>query len=94
MDKYNIEFYTKQNGEQPAREFMLSLDSKMQAKIIRILDMLEVNGPLTGMPHSEYLVDGIFEIRAKQSNNINKWFCEEDTKNAQKRNNTSKEISC
>lgn len=70
MDKYNIEFYTKQNGEQPAREFMLSLDSKMQAKIIRILDMLEVNGPLTGMPHSEYLVDGIFEIRAKQSNNI------------------------
>lgn len=70
MDKYNIEFYTKENGEQPAREFMSHVDSKMQAKLIRILDMLELNGPLTGMPHSEHLVDRIFEIRAKQSNNI------------------------
>ena len=70
MIKYDIEFYSKQNGEEPAREFILKIDEKMQAKILRIIDLLEANGPQLRMPYSESLEDGIFEIRAKQSSNI------------------------
>ena len=34
MDKFIIDFYTKENGEQPAKDFILGLEPKMQAKII------------------------------------------------------------
>lgn len=50
MDKFIIDFYTKENGEQPAKDFILGLEPKMQAKIIKVLDLLENNGPLTGLP--------------------------------------------
>ena len=70
MTKYDIEFYSKENGEEPAREFILELDEKMQAKMLKIIDLLEVNGPQMRLPYSESLEDGIFEIRAKQSSNI------------------------
>lgn len=70
MNKFIIDFYTKEDGEQPAKDFMLELNPKMKAKIIKVLDLLENNGPLTGLPYSEHLENGIFEIRAKQSTNI------------------------
>lgn len=70
MKYYNIEFYSKVNGEEPAREFILELEPKLQAKVLKIIDLLEVNGPQTRLPYSEYLEDGIFEIRAKQSSDI------------------------
>lgn len=35
MTNYNIEFYSKGNGEEAAREFILRLDPKMQAKILK-----------------------------------------------------------
>ncbi|MBQ2986171.1 MAG: hypothetical protein IJE23_01670 [Tyzzerella sp.] len=55
MIKYDIEFYSKQNGEEPAREFILKIDEKMQAKILRIIDLLEANGPQLRLPYSESL---------------------------------------
>ena len=70
MDKYIIEFYELPNGSEPAKEFIKSLDAKMKAKILKILDLLEENGPTIGFPHSEHLQDGIFEIRGKQGSNI------------------------
>lgn len=70
MKKYTIEFYGKDDGAEPAREFIESLDAKMIAKIIRVTELLERNGPLVRMPYSEYLRDGIFEIRAKQGSDI------------------------
>ena len=72
MQNYNIEFYSKENGEEPAREFILGLEPKMQAKILKILDLLQNNGPYMRLPYSEHLDDGIFEIRAKQSTNISR----------------------
>lgn len=72
MQNYDIEFYSKENGEEPAREFILEVEPKMQAKILKILDLLQVNGPYMRLPYSEYLDDGIFEIRAKQGTNISR----------------------
>ena len=70
MRYYNIQFYAKDNGESPVKEFITGLEPKMQAKILKIIDLLEVNGPQTRLPYSEHIDDGIFEIRAKQSSNI------------------------
>lgn len=78
MKKYTVDFYEKVNGEAPAENFIRGLDVKMKAKIFRIVDMLEENGPTVRFPYSEHLEDGIFEIRAKQGNDISRvlyFFC-------------------
>lgn len=36
MARFEAEFYERENGEQPAREFLLSLDKKMRAKMLMI----------------------------------------------------------
>lgn len=51
-------------------DFLQSLEPKMQAKMLRTIDLLEVNGTELRMPYSRSLRDGIFELRAKQGSNI------------------------
>ena len=70
VDKYFIEFYTKENYAEPVKDFILTLDAKMKAKLLRIFDILEEHGPYVRFPYSESLGDGIFEIRAKHGTDI------------------------
>jgi phage-related protein len=70
MVNYIVEFYEKRNGEEPAKDFILSLDTKMRAKVLRVIDLLETNGPILGMPYSKPLGDGIFELRVQYSTDI------------------------
>ena len=42
----------------------------MQAKLFRLLELLELKGNELREPYSKSLSDGIFEIRAIQGNNI------------------------
>ena len=70
VDKYFIEFYTKENHAEPAKDYIRTLDAKMKAKLLRIFDILEEHGPYVRFPYSEPLGDGIFEIRAKQGTDI------------------------
>ena len=72
MEKFNIEFYTKENGEKPAKDFLLSLDKKMRAKLSGILAIMEEYGSELREPYSKYLEDGIFELRGKVGNNISR----------------------
>lgn len=65
MDKFEVEFYTKDNGEKPAKDFIVSLDVKMRAKILGIIEVLEEKGNQLREPYSKHLDDGIFEIRGK-----------------------------
>ena len=44
MDKYEVEFYAKDNGEKPAKDFILGLDVKMRAKVLGIIHVLEEKG--------------------------------------------------
>ena len=41
MAKVNVEFYDLPNGTCPAEEFLDSLDLKMQAKMVRTIELLE-----------------------------------------------------
>lgn len=59
-----------ENGVKPAEDFLKTLDSKMLAKILRIMDLLEEFGPVLRLPYSEHLEGDIFELRAKQGGDI------------------------
>lgn len=70
MQEYEIEFYDKADGSEPAKEFILSLDKKMQAKVLRTVALLREAGPFLREPYSKALDDGIFEIRTKFGSDI------------------------
>ena len=70
MSIYSIEYFEKNDGSMPAEEFILSQDFKMQAKIFRQLELLEMKGRDLREPYSKYLNDGIFELRTKQGNDV------------------------
>ena len=67
---FDVEYYEKSDGTYPAEEFILSQDTKMQAKLFRLLELLELKGNELREPYSKSLSDGIYEIRAIQGNNI------------------------
>ena len=70
MQRFVVEYFEKEDGTYPAEEFILSQDVKMRAKLFRLLELLEEKGNTLREPYSKSLDDGIFEIRAKQGNNI------------------------
>ncbi len=72
MDKFTVEFYEKANGEIPVEEFLLSLDKKMRAKLLGILEILQEKGNQLREPYSKHLDDGIFEIRGKVGSDISR----------------------
>ncbi|MCD8225280.1 MAG: type II toxin-antitoxin system RelE/ParE family toxin [Clostridiales bacterium] len=68
--KFEVLFYEKENGERPVRTFLLSLDIKMQTKMISLFEILEDKGSELREPYSKHVEDGIFELRCKVGNNI------------------------
>jgi phage-related protein len=72
MAEFEVIFYEKENGECPAEEFILSLDVKMRAKMLGLLELLEEKGTQLREPYSKAIDDGIFEIRCKIGNNISR----------------------
>ncbi|MBR2692631.1 MAG: type II toxin-antitoxin system RelE/ParE family toxin [Thermoguttaceae bacterium] len=72
MSKFAVEFYETAKGRQPAKEFLISLDKKMRAKMLDTISLLQDNGYELREPYSKYLSEGIFELRAKQGSNISR----------------------
>ena len=70
MENLTIDFYKKENNDCPIQEFLDSLDFKMQAKMYRTIALLKEQGTDLRLPYSEFLKDGIFELRAKQGSDI------------------------
>ena len=64
MTNFEVEFYEKENGDKPAKDFLLSLGVKMRAKMADMISILQDNGYDLREPYSKYLSDGIFELRA------------------------------
>ena len=72
MQEYEVIFYDKADGTEPAKDFLLSLDKKMRAKMLRTISLLADNGPDLREPCSKALGDGIFELRAKVGSDISR----------------------
>ncbi len=70
--RFEIIFYDEPDGTEPAREFIDSLDVKMQAKLLREIVFLGENGPELREPYSKAIGDSIFELRAKVGSDISR----------------------
>lgn len=74
--KYNrIEFYETIDGKRPVEEFLDGIsDIKLKVKTLKNLQLLDSEGQKLRAPYSEYVEDGILELRTKQSSNIDRIF--------------------
>ena len=72
MEDFELIFYDKADGTEPAKEFVLNLDIKMRAKMLRAMTLLEANGNALREPYSKPLGDGIFELRAEVGTDISR----------------------
>jgi phage-related protein len=70
MAEFEVVFYEKENGDCPIEHFLTSLDIKMRAKMVGLLELLEEKGYGLREPYSKQIDDGIFEIRCKVGSNI------------------------
>ena len=64
---FELEFYETEDGKEPVAEFLDSLEPKMNAKL---MELLEEKGTELREPYSAPLGDGIFELRCKLGSNI------------------------
>ncbi|MFR2234850.1 MAG: type II toxin-antitoxin system RelE/ParE family toxin [Lachnospiraceae bacterium] len=72
MSNFKAEFYATDDGSKPAKDFILSQDTKMKAKLLGLVDILEQYGNQLREPYSKPLDDGIFELRAKIGSDISR----------------------
>lgn len=72
MENFDVDFFHLDNGDCPVEEYLDGTPTKMRAKILRTIGLLEANGNMLTLPHSEHLDDGIFELRTKQGSDISR----------------------
>lgn len=71
---FDVEFYRLPNGRKPVSDFLDSLDTKMRAKALHGLSLLEEFGNQLREPYSKQVGDGLFELRIKFSSDISRLF--------------------
>lgn len=70
--KFEVIFYEKPDGRMPAKDFLLSLNKKMRAKMLDMIVLLENNGNELREPYSKSVGNGLFELRAKVGTDISR----------------------
>jgi phage-related protein len=67
---WEIDFYVG------VEDVILDMPPKIQAKMLRLLELVEENGANLGPPHTKPMGDGLFEIRGKAQEGIGRaLFC-------------------
>jgi phage-related protein len=67
---WTIDFY------EGVEDDLLAMPAKIQARMLKLLEMVEAHGANLGMPHTKPMGDGLFEIRAKAETGIGRaFFC-------------------
>ena len=61
---WNIQFYDGVD------DHILTMPPKIQARFIRLMELMEVHGANLSSPHTKSLGNGLFEIRAKAKEGI------------------------
>jgi phage-related protein len=62
---WQIETYKTSGGQEVVEEFIYKMQAPTQAKLWRLLDMLERFGPELGMPHTRAMGGGLYELRVR-----------------------------
>ncbi len=66
---YKILYYQNERGDHPVDEFLLKLDLKTRAKVIRHVNYLAEHGPHLVRPYADIVRGKIRELRIKFSHN-------------------------
>lgn len=69
---FDIEMYETDTGKCQVKDFILSADKKMKARILWSIDLLAQHGNELREPYSKSIEDGIFELRIKQGSDISR----------------------
>lgn len=69
---FEIYYYEKTDGTKPAKDYILSEDNKLKAKIFKTIELLSEFGNNLRMPYSKVLDDGICELRIIQGSDISR----------------------
>ena len=69
---FTVDFYKRPDGTKPVAEFIKSLDTKMRAKVVANLTLLEEYGNKAREPLSKPLGDGVFEVRTIVGGNLSR----------------------
>ena len=71
---WEIEYYEREDGTCPVKEFILSLDVKQRAKAARQIDLLEEKGTELREPHVKHFSGPLWELRSRFANDIQRIF--------------------
>lgn len=75
---FDVEFYQRENGKIPIKEFLLSLTPKMRAKAFSDIELLQKHGSDLREPYVKPIKGksnkGLYELRIKFSNDIARIF--------------------
>lgn len=76
--EWNVIYYERENGEEPAFEFIASLPPKHRAKALWEVRLLAENGTGLREPYATSIkgdkYKGLFELRVKQGSDISRVF--------------------
>lgn len=72
---WRVIYYKNPAGKEVVIQFIKSLSTKTQARVIRHITLLELFGATMGMPHSKYIADEILELRIHGSQEIRLLYC-------------------
>ncbi len=68
---WEVEFYNES-----VEQDILNMPTKIQARMLKLLELIEKHGANLGPPHTESMGDGLFEVRAKAKEGIGRsLFC-------------------
>lgn len=62
---WTVDFYNES-----VEEAILAMPPKIQARMIKLLELIEEHGANLGPPHTEAMGNGLFEVRAKAQEGI------------------------
>lgn len=62
--------YETNRGERPVAEFIKNQQPQAIAKIVHLIDLLEIHGNLLGMPHTKRLEPNLYELRVRGKEEI------------------------
>ena len=68
--EWKIIEYKTTRGERPVAEFIKSQQPQAIAKIVNLIDLLEIHGNLLGMPHTKRLEPNHYELRVRGKEEI------------------------
>ena len=71
---YEVVFFKTESGAVPAQEFLDNLPIKLREKTLRGLVLLQELGPQLRGEETEYIRDGLFELRTKFGSDITRVF--------------------